>query len=109
MEDYLMSPIRSLLAAGGLTILVIATVLIAGAQRGAFGLSSKPTATVLPTESASASGATSGTDTAIGSVLLAQQDEDEDEEDDDHQPARHSRSDERSRNRTSVRDHDDDD
>jgi hypothetical protein len=106
MEDYLMSPIRSFLAAGGLTVLVITTVLTAGAQRGAFGLGSKPAATVLPTESASTRGATAGTDAAIGPILLTHQGEDEDE---DHRPARRSRSDERSGNRTSGRDHDDDD
>jgi hypothetical protein len=110
MEDYLMSPTRAFLAAGGLTALVIATVLIAGAQRGAFGLGPDQAATAPATEAAPAGRTVAGSDTVISPALLAHQDEDEDEEeDDDYRPGRRSRSDERSGHRTSGRDHDDDD
>lgn len=80
-----MSATRSLLAAGGLTALVIAAVLIVGASNGAFGFGSDPAPAGLtvPIDAAPPDTLAAAPDAA--SVRLSYRDDDEDDEyDDDH-------------------------
>jgi hypothetical protein len=76
-----MSPTRSLLAAGGLTALVVVAVLMVGARQGAFGLGAEPEAALLPVDGA---GLAQDTISAADPVQRSHQDDDdEDGEDDD--------------------------
>jgi hypothetical protein len=105
-----MSPRRSLLAAGGLTGLVIIAVLIVGARQGAFGLS-EPEAVALTADGTGTAEAVP----AAGDVLQRlrwddddnddeeEEDDPEGEDDDDDRPARRAGADGRSGDRTPGR------
>jgi hypothetical protein len=100
-----MSPTRSLIAAAGLTALVIAAVLAVGARQGAFTRGPDTAAAVLPAEASAAAQDTAALAPDAGTVRPLHRDNDED----DHRPSRRREHDARSGNRTPDRMHDDHD
>ena len=110
-----MSPTRSLVAAGGLTALVLVAVLAVGIRQGAFGLSADQAAVALPTESIAPTQVMTAPAAATDSGQAAYWDDDDDDEDDvdgeddDDRPSRLGTDGERSSGRaTSRADRDDD-
>lgn len=106
-----MSPTRSLLAAGGLTGLVIVAVLAVGARQGAFRLSS-PDEVVLTADGAvAAQDAPSSVDPVERSRWDDEEDEDDDDDhdDDNRRSSRLASAESRSGSRASDRARHDDD
>ncbi len=90
-----MSTTRSLIAAGGLTALVILTVLAVGAQRGAFGLRSDPEAIAVPAQMGTSTRDMLTAAPDAGSVQLTYADDDEDGDEHDEMDHDERRSDSR--------------
>ena len=101
-----MSPTRSLLAAAGLTALVIAAVLAVGARQGAFNRGPDTAAAVLPAEASAAAQDTAALAPNAGTARLSHED---DGDEVDHRPSRRGERDAGSGSRTPDRVHDDDD
>ena len=101
-----MSPMRSLLAAAGLTALVIAAVLAVGARQGAFTRGPESAAAVLPTEASAAAQDTAALAPNVRADRLSHED---DNDEVDHRPTRRGERDARSGSRTPDGAHDDDD
>jgi hypothetical protein len=97
---------RSLLAAAGLTALVIAAVIAVGARQGAFTRSPNVAAAALPAEVSAATHDTAALAPDAGTIRLSHEDDDDE---DDHRRSRQGERDVRSGSRTPDRGHDDDD